>query len=159
MKYDDASWHYGGDFPKDLPPEAGGTHIGMFVAWAMLSGLAGQIHTEDFPDSLTKLQSRDLTPGAWFLDACDEKFTDEDLNEEGNEFARHYYADDEGLKSTNPSFLADYEAAFVQGPGLYRIPDTWATYDKIAPTISRRFIKWRNAGKGWRRFIPGLGEA
>ena len=23
MKYDDASWHYGGDFPADLPQEAG----------------------------------------------------------------------------------------------------------------------------------------
>ncbi|MGN6118448.1 MAG: DUF7832 domain-containing protein, partial [Rhodanobacter sp.] len=43
MKYDDASWHYGGDFPKDLPDEAGATHTGMFVAWALLSGLAGQI--------------------------------------------------------------------------------------------------------------------
>src|SRR6266404_3538306 len=36
MKYDDASWHYGGDFPEDLPREAGATHTGMFVAWALL---------------------------------------------------------------------------------------------------------------------------
>ncbi|WP_262497415.1 DUF7832 domain-containing protein [Pedobacter caeni] len=28
-KYDDASWHYGGDFPKDLPQINGATHIGM----------------------------------------------------------------------------------------------------------------------------------
>jgi hypothetical protein len=33
MKYDDASWHYGGDFPADLPREAGSTHIAMFLAW------------------------------------------------------------------------------------------------------------------------------
>lgn len=26
MKYDDASWHYGGEFPDDLPPTAGATH-------------------------------------------------------------------------------------------------------------------------------------
>lgn len=39
MKYDDASWHVGGDFPKELPPEAGATHIGMFAAWCMLNGL------------------------------------------------------------------------------------------------------------------------
>jgi hypothetical protein len=157
MKYDDASWHYGGDFPKDLPPEAGGTHIGMFVAWAMLNGLAGPIQNEDFPEELGKLQSRELPPGEWFLAACDEKFTDEDLSDEGNAFARSYYADEEGLKSTNPNFLADYEAAFLQGADLYRVPDTWATYDTIAPTISRRFIKWRNSGKGWKRFIPTMG--
>jgi len=41
MKYDDASWHYGGDFPDDLPDEAGATHTGMFLAWALLSGLGG----------------------------------------------------------------------------------------------------------------------
>ncbi|WP_163023784.1 hypothetical protein [Pseudomonas viridiflava] len=27
MKYDDASWHYTGDFPADQPKEQGGTHI------------------------------------------------------------------------------------------------------------------------------------
>jgi hypothetical protein len=35
MKYDDATWHSGGDFPKDLPAEAGATHIGMFVSWGV----------------------------------------------------------------------------------------------------------------------------
>ena len=31
MKYDDASWHYGGDFPADLPQAAGATHIVMVI--------------------------------------------------------------------------------------------------------------------------------
>ncbi|WP_441328174.1 DUF7832 domain-containing protein [Mesorhizobium album] len=35
MKYDDASWHSGGNFPRELPPEAGATHIAMFVAWPL----------------------------------------------------------------------------------------------------------------------------
>ncbi|WP_265102660.1 hypothetical protein [Acinetobacter sp. 'aerobic (ED)'] len=39
MKYDDASWHYGGDFPADLPQEAGATHIGMFLTWMLLQTL------------------------------------------------------------------------------------------------------------------------
>ena len=30
---DQADWHYAGDFPRELPPEAGGTHIGMYLAW------------------------------------------------------------------------------------------------------------------------------
>lgn len=157
MKYDDASWHYGGDFPKDLPPEAGGTHIGMFVAWAMVNDLGGPIHTDDFPEDLGKLQSRELSPGEWFLAACDGKFTEEDLSDEGNAFARSYYADEDGLKNTNPNFLADYEATFPKLESLYHVPDTWESYDRIAPTIARRFIKWRNPQKGWTRFIPRLG--
>ena len=37
MKYDDWSRHGGGNFPADLPPEAGATHAGMFLAWALLA--------------------------------------------------------------------------------------------------------------------------
>lgn len=41
MKYDDASWHYGADnLLKDLAEVSGATHTGMFVTWALLSGLA-----------------------------------------------------------------------------------------------------------------------
>ena len=57
MKYDDASWHSGGDFPADLPSEAGATHTGMFLAWALLSGLGGSLHTEDFPEDVERLKA------------------------------------------------------------------------------------------------------
>src|SRR3977135_3504612 len=90
LKYDDASWHSGGKFPKGLPETAGGTHTGMFVAWGFLSGLAGPIHIEDLPEDIPKLKGRVLTPGQFFLDDCDGKFTDEDLTDEGNAFAAHY---------------------------------------------------------------------
>ena len=153
MKYDDASWHYGGDFPEGLPEEAAATHIGMFVAWAMLNGFAGSIHTDDFPGMLATLKGRELTPGAWFLQACDGKFTDEDLNDEGNAFTRSYYADDSGLRTGAEGYLADYESTFPASDDLYSVPDSWASYDQIAPRISKRMSKWRNPKTGWRRFF------
>ena len=67
MKYDDASWHYGGDFPADLADEAGATHTGMFVAWALLSGLGGELHTVECPEDMEALNSRAIAPGAFFL--------------------------------------------------------------------------------------------
>ena len=91
MKYDDASWHYGGDFPKDLPPQAGATHTGMFLAWALLSGLAGEFHVEDDPEGIAALRARSVTPGAFFMSFCDGKFTDEDLCDDGNLFASKYF--------------------------------------------------------------------
>lgn len=112
MKYDDASWHYGGSFPSDLPNEAGGTHIGMFVAWCLLNGLAGEIHTDELPEMLEKLRNREVTPGAWFLGACDEKFTDEDLSEEGNAFAKSYFDFDAGR------YIGDYERVVGGGPAF-----------------------------------------
>jgi hypothetical protein len=104
MKYDDASWHYGGEFPAKLPTEAGATHIGMFVAWALLSGLGGEIHIEECPEDIESLRSRTLTPGGFMMRYCDGKFTDEDLNEEGNNFASAYFDLEKG------GYLADYEA-------------------------------------------------
>ena len=144
MKYDDASWHYGGDFPATLPSEAGGTHIGMFLSWCILNGMAGTIHTEEFPEKLAQLKNRQTTPGAWFLSACDEKFTDEDLTDEGNAFTAAYYSGD------NPEYISDYEKTVGVGlQSLYFVPDTWTTYDRLSTTISRRYKNWKNPPKWW----------
>ena len=141
MKYDDASWHYGGDFPKDLPDEAGATHTGMFVAWALLSGLAGQIHIDDFPQDLEALRTRSVTPGQFFFNSCDGKFIDENLNDQGNAFAASYFDFEHG------GYLADYENVLgVDLPSLYHVPDTWQSFDKLKPTLDRRFSDWLSAG-------------
>ena len=47
MKYDDASWHSGGDFPEGSPQEYGATHIALIMKWCFLKGWAGEIHTGD----------------------------------------------------------------------------------------------------------------
>jgi hypothetical protein len=154
MKYDDASWHYGGDFPKGLPDDAGGTHIGMFVSWAILRGMAGSIHLDDFPDMLSKLEKRELTPGAWFLSACDEKFTDEDLNEEGNRFAVEYYAHGEGEDYKAGIYLTDYCGVFEDVTETYSVPDTWESFERLKPTLDKRFDGWKSPKQsGWRRFF------
>lgn len=141
MKYDDASWHYGGDFPEGLRNEAGATHIGMFVVWCLLNGFAGEIHTDEFPEGLEKLKNREETPGQWFIRNCDEKFTDEDLNEIGNRFAASYYAADEA------PYLDVYESALGQNiTHLYTVPDTWESYDKLAPQVRAGFNEWSANG-------------
>ncbi len=138
MKYDDASWHYGGDFPKDLPQSAGATHTGMFVAWAFLTGLAGDIFISDFPDEISKLRTRTMTPGRFFLDACDGKFTDEDLNDVGNSFAEAYFDFETG------KYVADYDAALGGDlPTLYHVRDSWENFDRLKPLLDQRFAEWR----------------
>jgi hypothetical protein len=138
MKYDDATWHSGGTFPDDLPAEAGATHTGMFVAWALLSGLSGDIHIVDFPDDVPSLRDRSITPGAFFLASCDGKLTSEDLNDEGNAFAASYFGLEKG------GYLADYEAALGRNlPTLYHVSDTWENYDRISPILDNRLMAWR----------------
>lgn len=143
MKYDDASWHYGAEnFSEGLPREAAATHIAMFVAWAALSGLAGELHLDDFRPELERLRSREWTPAQWFLCVCDEKITDEDLNEEGNLFAHAYHGDENGLCTGEISFLDDYCAIF-DAEDIYTVPDDWTTYVAIAPIINQRLAAWR----------------
>jgi len=140
MKYDDASWHYSGDFPVDLPPEAGATHTGMFVAWALLSGLGSDILTVDAPEDLAQLRERSVTPGQFFMRTCDGKFTDEDLSELGNQFVAAYF----DLRTAD--YLGDYEATVgAEGENLYRVPDSWTTFDRLKPILDSRFAEWRGS--------------
>lgn len=104
MKYDDASCHFGGDFPKDLPIEAGATHTGMFFTWACQAGLAGELDADEIAEILSCWATRSNTPGNLFLELCDGKFTDEDLDEEGNTFAREYFDFETG------QYIHDYES-------------------------------------------------
>jgi hypothetical protein len=139
MKYDDASWHSGGNFPKDLPPAAGATHTGMYMAWALLSGLGGEIHVTELPDEILKLRSRSVTPRKFFLHACDGKFTDEDLNEEGNLFTQAYFDFDKG------NFLNDYEAILAGDlESLYYVQDTWDNFDLLKPRLDQRLAEWKS---------------
>ncbi|ATC86306.1 MULTISPECIES: DUF7832 domain-containing protein [Pseudoalteromonas] len=137
MKYDDASWHYGGDFPKGLPCEKGATHMAMFVSWCLLNNLAGSIHAEEFPESLTQLKTRKVSPTTWFIDNCDEKFTDEDLNVIGNRFAEYYYESKDGM------FYEDYESTSDEDlETLYHFEDSWSAFDKLSPILKKRFDEW-----------------
>jgi hypothetical protein len=137
MKYDDASWHYGGEFPSDLSDEAGATHTGMFLAWAITRGLASEEHLGDFEDDIERLNSRQLTPGKYFL-ILDGKLTDSELSEEGNAFAQAYFEPEDG------GFLADYEECLCTDcPTLYHVPDSWDSFDKIAPLLDKRLAEWK----------------
>ena len=139
MKYDDASWHFGGDFPKDLPQQASATHTGMYLAWALSNGLAGELHDPHSSDAIARLQARSLTPGVFFLEHCDGQFTDEDLNEEGNAFTAAYY---DLLKG---KYVVDYEKILGPGlPGLYHVADSWENFDKMKLILDQRFSEWQS---------------
>jgi len=119
MKYEDVAWHSGSDdYPKDLPAQAAATHTGMFIAWALTSGLGSTLLAADAGE----LRARKVTPGAFFYSQCDGKFTDEDLNDEGNAFAKLYFDPEVAM------YLGDYDAVLCSGlKSAYHVPDTWST--------------------------------
>ena len=137
MAYDRADWHYGRNCPAGLPPENGGTHIGMFLAWAIMNSLERELHRQEASASLAAVRARQMTGREFLFKACDEKFRDADLCDEGNAFAKDYYNPPEG-------YLEDYDRTLGGDlPSLYHVEDTWQNYDQIAAVISQRFNEWK----------------
>ena len=150
-KYDDASWHYGGDFPDDLPEENGATHIGMFLTWCIDNDLLSEEQIEDSEDEIESVKNRKMTGAEFLIDICDEKFTDYDLNDIGNEFATDYYEDGTKISKKHKNYFGDYAEIFdikvidnnLDQDSLYRIENSWTNYDLIKSRIDKRFSEWK----------------
>lgn len=135
MAYDRTDWHSGGDFPEDLPPESGGTHIGMFLAWVIKSGLEGDF-LKNTDDALENVRAEKITGREFFSKYCDEKLWEVDLNVEGNNFAKEYYV--------SGTYFEDYESVLLGDlPSLYHVEDTWANYHILESVLNERFAAWR----------------
>ena len=130
MKYDDASWHSGGEFPEDSPPEYGATHIALFLKWCFLKGWAGELFTEEAPEELQEIIDGKISATEFFLDFCDGKFISDFLNDEGNQFAEQYYG-------RNGLYLLDYEQHF--GDLMYVKPEKDHDFDKFSEMLEKRY--------------------
>jgi hypothetical protein len=130
MKYDDASWHCGGTFPKGQPDQHGGTHIGLFLKWCFMGGWAGQLHFDEWPDAVVDVVQGNMSGTDFLFKNCDGKFTAEDLNDEGNAFASQYYGDD-------GRYLDDYAEVF--GDLMYVAPESAHEYEKFSDMLRARW--------------------
>jgi hypothetical protein len=142
MKYDDASWHSGGKFPKDSPPKYGGTHIALLLRWCLLKGWAGELHLRESTEDLQQLLSGEMTGTEFLFRNCDGKFTDEDLNDEGNAFIATYYGND-------GPYLSDYAEAF--GDLMYVAGEKEHDYKKFSQMVNRRYSAHIGGKKPWWR--------
>jgi hypothetical protein len=135
---DDASWHYEAkDFPADLPPAAGATHIGMFFTWLALHNLASVECELDHKERLAALRERQHSPGDFVWSYLDGKLSEFDLSARGLAFARWCY------QGGGHTYLAGYEEmAKPSGRSEYYLPDTWQTYEVVASLIEARYAEW-----------------
>jgi hypothetical protein len=64
----------------------------------------------------------------------DGSLTADDLNTEGNAFAKHYYK----------SYAGDYERLVrTRFATAYHVPDDWAHHEWVAEMIEKRYRKWK----------------
>ncbi len=141
MSYDRADFDYSTE-DDPLPKGHAGTHIGMFLAWAVQNGLEGEFHHERSAGLLDRLRRREITGRQFFEAACGDRFSERDLNAEGNAFAQYYYVDEAGQRGP---YFADYKRTLAAGlPSFWHVADTWYNYEKVAAVISRRYDEWKN---------------
>jgi hypothetical protein len=151
MSYDRADFDYSTE-AEPLPKGHAATHIGMFLAWAVLNELESDFHRERCAGLLAKLRRREVTGRQFFEAACSERFSERELNEEGNAFAQHYYVDEAGKRG---AYFADYKKVLTADlPSFWHVADTWENYEKIAAVISRQYEEWKNPSlrKRWWQF-------
>ena len=142
-KYDDAGWHAGGDFPADLPYSQGGVHIAMFLAWIIRRGLYNPEVFEPADVEMVRQQSVSILG---LLDRFDEKLVAEELTDEGNAFARHYYG--VGQDGVVSPYLNDYEQTLGDSlPSLYHVAATWENYAKLEQVMDHRYREWVASGR------------
>lgn len=152
MKYDDISWHTGGNYPDDLPPENAATHIGMFLAWCLYNGFASDELKELSGVDIYKVTSGTMTGAQFLAKNCDGKFWDTDLTETGQAFAAEYYMGNAGNAKTVGSYMRDYcgtldekaEKTGVDYPTPYHYEDMWENYVLVAAKIDERFAVWKD---------------
>jgi hypothetical protein len=111
-----------------------------------MNHLQSEFHDRESAEGLQAVRERGITGREFLLAECNGKFLEEDLNEEGNRFARAYYEITQVNEEAN--FFSDYERALsAHLPSLYYVSDVWENYDVIAPVISERFEHWRKTGE------------
>ena len=142
---DRADWHYGGDYPKGLPLENAGTHIGMYINWIINNDLIGTLHLEDSKQGIEDVKSKKITGRDFLFQYCDEKFWEDDLNDEGLAFSKYYYQNPIDPEDAYGKYIKDYETILgAEFDSLYEIPNTWENYNKIAKQITEVHSKWKN---------------
>ena len=152
MAFDRMDWHYGGDYPNDLPTENGGTHIGMFLAWVVMRGLVGDMHLEDSMPALKQLQAREITGRDFLVTQCDEKLWDDDFNAQGLAFAKDYYENETAFADEYNDYMQDYCEVFnrhaanngFEYASTYHVENTWENYDRLTPILDQRFAEWQD---------------
>lgn len=131
MKFDDAEYYFL-EFQSELPNEAGGIPIGMYVLWLAQRHLLSQEQQASFAAQ----SGPPYQAAALLFELCDGKLLDSDLNARGLAFTQAYYA----------GYLSDYIRCFGirddSVDSVCAVNDTTDNQHKIATLLDQKFAEW-----------------
>lgn len=136
VKYDAVDWHVGGDYPSDLGPQGGRTHIGMYLAWLVEKGLLANAFMDRYPNEVRQCRDHMLKGSQLLQECCDDVLVSEDMSELGKAFSDFYY---------DELYLDDYVDTLDDEvlPSIYHVSDDWDSYETLRPVLERRYQHWR----------------
>ena len=132
-KFDDAETYFL-NFTRDLPNEAGGIPIGLYLCCAADAGLV----REPLKREIDARRARGQGPADLLFDLTDGKLTSDEFTDEGVAFTGDYYGRD---------YFADYRRCFRLADDsvdtLCSVADTAASLQRLKPYVNERLIRWR----------------
>jgi hypothetical protein len=148
--YDDWRWHTDGAFPAGRSPTQGYVHIGVFVAWLVRHGMADRERIAQLGGAadITGLMDHDGLPTS-LRESTGGRLSADLLTAEGRGFTSAYYAPEYG-------YPRDWQRTFGRRADRYDVPDSWESYDRVAPTIDKRYSEWVQNGRPELMPLPGL---
>lgn len=135
--YDKAKYHDDSISQHGLSEEHAANHTVFFLRWLIERRLMSDFFEETSADILKKFREGNATIYQVY-DWWDRCLVDDQLSEEGNAFAMHYFEFEHG------TYLEDYVAT-LQGdlPSEFHIDFTEANYEAMKSVIERRYKEWK----------------
>jgi hypothetical protein len=137
--YDKTEWHEEGAAGLEKP----GNHIALFMAWAVTRSLESDLHRENAKDELAALRGRKINAAEFFGKICAGRLWDEDLGEEGNAFAKHYY---------EKFYIGDYchlaEKSFRAHENDGDFAGSWEWCEQVQKMLDEQFVYWKGVVLG-----------
>ncbi len=139
MKYDDVTWHWEGNYPKNLSKNNAYNHIAVLLNWAIIRNLLNETYVQSLdPQILKALQDilkRKIMARNFLIKYCDGCLLSEFFTDEANEFLQVYY---------EKYYLDDFFGTY--NDNYYGVANNWDVYDRITILLDDRFAEWKAIG-------------
>lgn len=135
MAIDKIEWHLNEKFPKNVPEENAGTHIGFYLEWIMKNDLGPNNEETHDLEEYKKVKTGEVNGRDFLINNCDSKFWDVDLGEEGLKFTKYIY----------DLYLSELENIFGESPFLVDYNEK--SYFKVASYLDEKYKSWISEGK------------
>lgn len=135
--YDNAKFHYEGNFPEELDIRQAYVHTGLFLGWLIERNLINEAYFAEFKPALEAFRKREMTGPVIFEILLGGELAIEMLSEQGNRFAITYFDFIDG------QYLHDYRHVLaLNETSVYHVADSWENYELMKQVIDQRYAAW-----------------